>query len=136
MKFLRAWGVGLLLIGCAGPAPEPMGRVPASFRSFAKPYAKVWKVVTETVQYDFLIPIELAEPKQGYFSSELIKDYQPGQRSRYRVSGTVMFDGAATVVKLHKQMELEQNGVWVTIPSDLLLESKILDAVGKKLRGK
>jgi hypothetical protein len=133
MKALRSLALaGLLLFGCAGSAPEPMGKVPASFRSFAKPYAKVWKVVTETVQYDFLIPIELAEPKRGYFSSELIKDFQP-QRTKYRLSGTVMFDGSATIVKLYRQLEVEDNGAWITVPSDLSLEARILDAVGRKL---
>jgi hypothetical protein len=113
-----------------------MGAVPASMRAFAAPYGQVWKIVTETVQYDFLIPVEMAEAKRGYFSSELIKDYQPGQRSKYRLSGTVMFDGSATIVKLYKQLEVEQDGTWITIPSDLSLESRILDRVGTKLQKK
>ena len=122
--------------GCVKSGPETSNIVPASMRAFTMPYGKVWKVVLDTVQYEFLIPVEVAEAKKGYFSSELIKDYQAGQRSKYRLSGTVMFDGNATVVKLYRQLELEQNGEWVTIPSDLSLESRILSAVGDKLRAK
>jgi hypothetical protein len=128
--------LSLLLLACVSSGPAPMGTVPVNMRTFPMPYKAVWKAVTETVQYDFLIPIEVMEAKQGYFSSELIKDYQPQQRSKYRVSGTVMFDGSGTVVKLYKQLEIEQGDSWITIPSDLTLEMKILDAVGKKLRAK
>jgi hypothetical protein len=102
-------------------------------RTFPKPYAAVWKAVTETVQYDFLIPIEVADKKHGYFTSELVKDYQPLQRTKYRLSGTVMFDGTGTIVKLYKQLQIEQGDSWKTVSSDLALEQRILDVVGRKL---
>jgi hypothetical protein len=127
----------LSFAGCVKSAPtNDVGAVPASLRSYPKPYAAVWKTVLETVQYDFLIPIEVADKNRGYFSSELVKDYQPYRKTKYRLSGTIMYDGQATVVKLYKQLEVEEGNAWRTIPSDLSLESKVLEAVGKKLRVK
>jgi hypothetical protein len=133
---LRLWIVPVLLLAtaCVKSGPETQsGMVPASMRTYAKPFSSVWKAVTQTVQIDFMIPIEVIDKKRGYFASELVKDYQPFQRSRYRVSGTVLFDGTSTVVKLYKQLEIEQGDLWKTIPSDLSLESKILETVSRRL---
>jgi hypothetical protein len=125
----------VLASACVKEAPEQAGgAIPASLRTYPKPFVEVWKVVLDTVQYDFLTPIEIADKKRGYFTSELIKDYQPYQKSKYRLSGTVMFDGTGTIVKLYKQLQVEDGNTWVTVPSDLTLERKILDAVSKKLR--
>jgi hypothetical protein len=124
----------LLASACIKEAPEQVGgAIPASLRTYPKPFAEVWKIVLDTVQYDFLTPIEIADKKRGYFTSELIKDYQPFQKTKYRLSGTVMFDGAGTIVKLYKQLQVEDGNTWVTVPSDLTLERKILDTVSKKL---
>ncbi|MFH1262832.1 MAG: hypothetical protein V1495_05250 [Pseudomonadota bacterium] len=135
MKF-RTWIVPVLLLAtaCVKSGPETQsGLVPASMRTYSKPFSTVWKAVTQTVQIDFMIPIEVIEKKRGYFASEMVKDYQPFQRSRYRLSGTVLYDGQSTVVKLYKQLEIEQADAWKTIPSDLSLESKILESVSKRL---
>lgn len=124
-----------LTFACASKSGSnsSMGEVPANMRSFESTPPTVWKALMDTIQYDFLIPIEVAEKGRGYFSSELMKDYQPNSKSKYRLSGTIMFDGESTIVKLYKQLQFEQQGEWITIPSDLRMEMEILQKVGRRL---
>jgi hypothetical protein len=129
LSFAVLFGIG----GCASEAPTPVGLMPPNIRTFMRPYPIVWKAVIDAVRYDFLMNIDVADSKRGYFSTELIRDYQPGQRTKFRISGTLQFDGQGTIVKLYRQLEVEQNDRWSAVPSDLTMEAKILDVVARRL---
>lgn len=90
--------------------------------------------MTQVLQYDFLIPIEFKDESRGYFSSKLIRDFEPFKKTKYRLSGTVLFDGKATTVRLYKHQQILIQEKWKTIPSNLQLEKKILKSVSEKLK--
>lgn len=104
-----------------------------NIRSFNLPFQKVWKATLETVEFDFLMGIEMQEVKRGFFSTEMIRDYQPFQKRRFRVSGSLIFDGQATIVKLYKHEEILFENEWKAIPSDSKLEYQMLQKISKKL---
>ncbi len=124
-----------LLWGCAAKNAGPTldGGVPANMRTFRQPFAQVWGALTKTIQYDYLLPIEVIDEQRGYFTTELVRDYQPFAKSKYRLSGTVAFDGKVSIVKLYRDTQILKGKEWKTIPSDLRLEKKILDDLSKKL---
>ena len=63
----------------------------------------------------------------------MIRDYQPFQKRRFRVSGTLIWDGQGTIVKLYKHEEIETNNQWQAIPSDSKLEAQILQKIAQRL---
>jgi hypothetical protein len=107
-----------------------------NIRTFPLPFQKIWKTTLETVEFEFLMGIEMQEVKRGFFSTEMIRDYQPFQKRRFRLSGTLVFDGQGTIVKLYKHEEILINDEWKAIPSNNTLESQVLDRIAKKLSGK
>ena len=117
------------------PANSVDNSLPPNMHVFYGQLDKVWGTLTTTIQFDYLIPIQILEEEKGYFSSELVRESQP-LATKYRVSGTVVFDGAGVVVTLYKHQQILENENWKTIPSDLVLEKKILDAVVQKLSKK
>jgi len=114
--------------------PTQKSLFPPNVRIYRSPVKEVWKAVTDTVQFDFLMPFEVKDEKAGRFSTEVVRDYQPYQKNKFRISGTLVFDGTGVVVTLYKHQQVEQNGEWVTVASDLMLEDKILTMVAKKLQ--
>jgi hypothetical protein len=94
---------------------------------------KVWQTTLDVIQYDFLIPIEIADSERGYFASQMIREDQTSPMGRYRISGTITAEGQGTVVKLYKHQQVINNNQWKTVPSNLVLENKILNRLQKKL---
>jgi len=126
----------IMTSACGGSKKSPSATQDQTpnIRTFPVPFQKVWKTTLETVEYDFLMGIELQEVKKGFFSTEMIRDYQPFQKRRFRVSGSLIFDGQGTIVKLYKHEEvLMENNEWRAIPSDSRLENQILQRVASKL---
>ena len=129
-------------IGCGGGSGKPSsvskkGEAPMpNIRNYQLPYQTVWKAVLEVVEFDFLMGIELQDQKKGFFSTEMIRDYQPFQKRRFRLSGTLIFDGQATIVKLYKHEEIMVNDQWQAIPSNSAMENQVLEKITKKLRSR
>lgn len=125
----------MLLLGCGGDkkVPKRVEDQTPNIRSFNLPYQKVWKATLDTVEFEFLMGIEMQEVKRGFFSTEMIRDYQPFQKRRFRVSGTLIFDGQVTIVKLYKHEEILFDNEWKAIPSDSKLEAQMLQKIAKKL---
>ena len=133
MRSLAVLALALAIVGCGKPSGPHAGQVPANVQSFYKPRSAVWKVLIDTVRYDYLLNVEVADEKRGYFSTELIRDYQPGQRSKYRLSGKLTFDGKSQIVTLYRHLQIQVGEEWKTIASDLMLERRILADLQKKL---
>lgn len=126
----------LFISACGGggkTAPKSVQDQTPNIRSFNLPYQKVWKATLDTVEFEFLMGIEMQEVKRGFFSTEMIRDYQPFQKRRFRVSGTLIFDGQVTIVKLYKHEEILFDNEWKAIPSDSKLEAQMLQKIAKKL---
>ena len=125
----------LAQVSCSGKkgAKRP-GALPANVRVYQLPQNTVWKAVINTVQYDFLLSFELLDEKRGHFSTEMVRDYQPNQKSKFRLSGTLTFDGRGIIVTLYKHQQIEVGGEWKTLGSNLSLENSILESVTKKLQ--
>lgn len=124
----------MFAVACGGKnSPKSVQDQTPNIRSFPLPYQKVWKATLDTVEFEFLMGIEMQEIKRGFFSTEMIRDYQPFQKRRFRVSGTLIFDGQATIVKLYKHEEILVGDDWKAIPSNSALENQILQRIAKKL---
>jgi hypothetical protein len=124
--------------GCGGTkkSPAQVAAQTPNIRTFALPFQTVWKTTLDTVEYDFLMGIEMQEAKRGFFTTEMIRDYQPFQKRRFRVSGTLIWDGQGTIVKLYKHEEIEAGSEWKAIPSDSKLEAQILQKIAARLNRK
>lgn len=122
--------------GCGDkkPSSAAKGAQNTNIRSFPAPYAKVWKETLETVEFEYLLGIEVQDKKKGFFSSEMIRDYQPFQKKRFRLSGTLTFDGKETIVKLYRHEEILVENEWKAVPSNSSMESQILTSIAKKLQ--
>jgi len=127
--------LGLSILQCA-PTPSLPSQVPPNIRIFPKPFEEVWKVIMNVVQVDLLLPIEVSDPQKGYFSTQLVFEDQAFLKTKFRLSGTLEFDGQTTTVKLYKHQQIQELDGWKTIPSELMLEQKVLHLVEKKLRSK
>lgn len=121
---------------CGGSKKTPSAaeQQTPNIRIFPAPFQTVWKATLETAEFDFLMGIEMQEIKRGVFSTELVRDYQPFQKRRFRVSGTLIFDGQGTIVKLYKHEEIMVDNEWKAIPSDSRLENQILQKISQKLQ--
>jgi hypothetical protein len=128
----------MFFLACGGSkkSPSAIENQTPNIRTFAIPFQTAWKATLETVEFDFLMGIEMQEMKRGFFSTELIRDYQPFQKRRFRVSGTLIFDGQGTIVKLYKHEEILVENDWKAIPSDSRLENQILQKIAAKLQVK
>lgn len=124
------------ITGCGGDkkTPSQVAAQTPNIRTFALPFQKVWKTTLDTVEFDYLMGIELQEVKKGFFTTEMIRDYQPFQKRRFRVSGSLIWDGQGTIVKLYKHEEIEVNGQWQAIPSDSKLEAQMLQKIAGRLK--
>lgn len=78
--------------------------------------------------------IEVQDQKKGFFSTEMIRDYQPFLKKRFRVSGTLSTDGKQTIVKLYKHEEQLVDNEWKAIPSNSSMEGQILTTIAKKVK--
>ena len=114
--------------------PAQVASQTPNIRTFPVPFAKAWKTTLETVEFDYLMGIELKEMKKGFFTTEMIRDYQPFQKRRFRVSGPLFWDGQGTTVKLYKHEEIQVNGECQAIPSDSKLEAQMLQKIAKRLQ--
>ncbi len=135
-SFTLIFSVALVFsISCGGPkkSPSNVESQTPNIRIFAVPFQNVWKATLETVEFEFLMGIEMKDVKKGLFSTEMIRDYQPFQKRRFRVSGTLIWDGQGTIVKLYKHEEIETNNQWQAIPSDSKLEAQILQKIAQRL---
>lgn len=126
----------MFTLACGGSkkTPSAVDAQTPNIRIFPVPLQAAWKAALETVEFDFLMGIEMQEIKRGVFSTELIRDYQPFQKRRFRVSGTLIFDGQGTIVKLYKHEEILVENEWKAIPSDSRLENQILQKIATKLK--
>jgi hypothetical protein len=124
--------------GCGGSkkSPAQVAAQTPNIKTFPLPIQKVWRTTLDTIEYDFLMGLEHQEPQKGFFTTEMIRDYQPFQKRRFRVSGSLIWDGQGTIVKLYKHEEIEVNGEWQAIPSNSTLESQILQKISKRLQQK
>ena len=124
------------LTACSGKNPSTAASADQNpnLRSFPFPYQKVYKTTVDIVEYEFLMGIELQDPKRGIFSTEMVRDYQAFQKRRFRLSGTVVFNGKESIVKLYKHEEVLIDNVWKAIPSDSSLENQILNKISAKLK--
>lgn len=134
LVLLSATLIFTLACGGSKKTPSAAEQQTPNIRTFAVPFQSAWKTTLETVEFDFLMGIEMQEVKRGFFSTELIRDYQPFQKRRFRVSGTLIFDGQGTIVKLYKHEEILVENEWKAIPSDSKLENQILQKIASKLQ--
>ena len=126
----------LTALGCGSSSkPSSLAKqsTNANIFTFPYPYATVWKTTLDTVEFDFLMGIEIQEINRGFFTTEMIRDYAPNQRSRFRISGSLISDGPGTMVKLYKNEEFQVNGEWKTAPSNNAMEAQILQRIGNRL---
>ncbi len=136
-KILLASLMLIAFVGCGGDKkPSTAAQANINVQSFTAPYQKVWKVTLDTIEFDFLMGIELQDLKKGVFSTEMIRDYQPFQKRRFRLSGTLIFDAQSksTIVKLYKHEEVLVNNDWQAIPSNSAMENQILTKVAARLK--
>ncbi len=122
------------LAACGGKNPSKVSSADQTpnIRSFPIPYQKMWKITLDTVEFDFLMGIELKDMKKGFFSTEIIRDYQPFQKRRFRLSGTLLFDGKETMVKLYKHEEMLIDNEWKAIPSNSTFEKQVLNRIAQR----
>lgn len=136
-KMIMVLFLSVSLFSCGGEKapPKSVEQQTPNVRTFNLPFAQVWKATLETVEFEFLMGIEVNEMKRGFFSTEMIRDYQPFQKRRFRVSGSLIWDGQGTIVKLYKHEEVLGDGNdWKAIPSDSKLEAQILQKIAVKFQ--
>lgn len=121
--------------GCAAKAPNKIAPLPlANVREFPLPAQEVWDQLIRTVRYEFLIPLEFADETKRKFSSRMIREMFVAQKSRYRISGSVVEGDGQTMVTLYKHQEIFVENRWKALVSDLRLEQKILEQLTKQLK--
>lgn len=98
-------------------------------------YQAAWDTTINVVQFDLLLPIEIQDIKKGFFSTQLIKEYDQTPHMRYRLTGDISSDNRESMIKLHKVVEFQmQDGSWKTLPSDLKLEQQIVKKIYQRLQ--
>jgi len=98
-------------------------------------YEDAWNAVIKVVQYDFLLPIEIQDMTKGFFSTQLIKEYDQSPKIRYRLTGDISSDNQESMIKLHKVIEVQApDGTWKTFPSDLRLERQMVQKIYQRLQ--
>ena len=80
--------------------------------------------------------MEVADPKQGVFSTELVREERLGGVIRYRLSGKVAPEGTFVNVTVYNHIQILEEGHWRARPTDSSLERRVLDAVSQKLSPK
>jgi hypothetical protein len=119
----------VLLGGCAGKGTGGRGAetFPPNMRVIYQPIEVVWDELLNILRYDYLFIIEVTDVNNRFFATELIRDEGLENQVKFRVSGSLKFDGKGIVVVLYKQIEERTAQGWVTRPSDYVLEKQILD---------
>ncbi|MCB0326646.1 MAG: hypothetical protein KDD52_03420 [Bdellovibrionales bacterium] len=134
LSLLLSFSFGLISCGSkTSPTQIQDSSMPPNIRSFPLAYAQVWDIILETVQYDFLLEVEIQDRRKGYFSTIMIRDFVNNQKVKFRVSGTFSYDGQSTIVKLYKHEEVEEDGYWKAVPSDNRMEREILQKAAQRL---
>ncbi len=88
-----------------------------------------------TLQLKYLLPMEVADKRNGMFATKYVYDETTKPLQRYRVSGSVIFTGETHVVTLYRYAQAQVEGGWQALLSDSTLESRILGDI-QRLLGK
>lgn len=97
-------------------------------------YEDAWNTTLKVVQYDFLLPIEIQNQQEGFFTTVMIKEYDADPPRRYRLSGDLSSNNQETMIKLYKSEQVRRDdGTWQTRLSNLALEKKIVDTIQNTL---
>lgn len=111
--------------------------IPPNVHVYYYPKGLVWKNLILIIRNEYLMPFDFASYKRGYFVCQEVKDaVNPLFKTRVRLSGSITYDGAGTVVTLYKQISVwnEQTGEWQTTPTDYQLEVNILARLAERLK--
>ena len=118
---------------------------PQTWRIYDKTYNHVWNALVRVLIEDWKYALRAADPNEGYLATWAKTQPQENQGApQKRISINVDVKKATggtlvTVSCIIEENNQNQNGRkkrWVTVPSDHLCESALLDAVGNKLGGK
>ena len=123
----------LSLFQCSPKTPSEVVDQTPNIRIINAPYELVWTKTNEVVEYEFLMSMEFRDIEKGVFSTKMIRENTGGFTKRFRVSGSMVFNGKQTMVKLYKHEEIFENQKWRAVSSDYQLESKILDQITQKI---
>ncbi len=114
-----------------GGRPPPL---PQNVRIYPAAPPNVWNALMDSLRLEYLFQIDVENPKEGYFVTRLIPDSASPQTSRYRLSGTVQAAADGTAVTLYRERQVLTDGAWKSLPSDYVLEQKILEELKSRLR--
>ena len=121
---------------CAKSGPQPRSAEESFLPNMAKfsaPMEVVWEHVLNTLRYDFLYPLALVNRQNGFFVTDMIRDdYQDLQDRKFRVSGTLKYDGTGVVVVLYKEEEVRTQDGWEKLATDFILERDILNKIKER----
>jgi hypothetical protein len=115
-------------------APATPAAAPPNVRLFKAPLPKVWDALINAVQLELLLPIEVQDPKQGYFVTKKIVDPLNPQSAHYRLSGMVHAIPDGTTVTLYREQQVLDGYLWRSVPSDYSMERRILNHLEGRLR--
>jgi hypothetical protein len=80
-----------------------------------------------------LYSLAVINNRDHIFSTEQVRDENNGTPLRFRISGTIKFEGKGVAVVLYKQQEVQMNEQWKAQPSDYQLERQILNRLKQRL---
>ena len=109
---------------------------PPNMRTYYHPRSVVWKSLIQIIRNEYLMPFDYASQKNGNFASKEIRtDDQTVPKTKYRLSGSIKFDGSGIVVTLYRQLEFwdEKEKTWQSVSTDYMMETAILNRLSQKL---
>lgn len=132
-----ALALALALAGCVKESRAPeQPRVPPNVRAFSGDFRTLWFTLTAIITREFGLPMKAVDMKAGIFTTQTIYDSSELVRARSTLSGSIKYDGAAYIVSLYHQVEVQENGRWQVQTTNYGTEQAILNRLRDKLAGR
>ncbi len=120
------------VFGCVGSTP-PVSPVPPNAKIFDFPFTTLWKATITVIENDFKFPLEVADDTEGFFSTKQITEQTLGITIRNRISGRIISQNDKSLLTLYNQRQTFDGEHWKALPTDYVLEGKILQALTQHL---
>lgn len=128
--------LALSLAGCSKTVEKKYDTTfPPNMAIYYQSVDTVWKALMRVVKIDLLYNLPIENRSDGYFITDWVTDDQAGLNFKYRINGTIKFEGRGVAVVLYREIQIRTQNGWTSEASDYSTEHFILGKLAEKLKG-